>query len=183
MGKQLQWLNLTDERADADFLQATVSELVDRLNQSIPELRISVDSFASDTYPSVVDHLNLGMAIQAVQQLGARWNRTAHGLIVNCEPDHALAKDCRRRLPHAHWGISFSGVLSVVYAPQNPSAVWHEALHLLGAQDHYDLKTLAATCELPTCIMRYAPEEGSTPSKEFLCGRTKAVLSKLINAV
>ncbi len=98
--------------------------------------------------------------------------------MVHCDPDHLLAMAAQRRMAHAVWGLSISGSLSLFYGNENKHALWHEALHLLGAQDHYDLTNFKGTCELPSCIMRYAPDDASIKGRPFFCEKTTAILRK-----
>ena len=60
----------------------------------------------------------------------------------------------------ALWGAEVTGLLATVYR-ENPDKyiIWHEVLHIFGAEDCYDVSG-QNTCELSTCIMQYAPTGG-----------------------
>ena len=124
------------------------------------------------------DHVQVGAAgtldggVEACRAGGIR-------VSVYCDPESAAAHAARERLPHALWGISIGGALSLTYCPGNPFAFWHETLHLLGAQDHYATHALGATtCELPSCIMQYAPCERTVGERPYICRRTRLILMK-----
>lgn len=93
------------------------------------------------------------------------------GLVVRCPLNHPLAQTCLDADPDACWGLR-NGGLAVVYNDREP-ALWHEVLHLLGAEDCYDLPDRGPTCShrrrhLP-CIMQYEPIEGEVGGKLQIC--------------
>lgn len=102
----------------------------------------------------------------------------SHVTVYCPDPSHPAVRAARGRLRHALWGINLAGTLSLTYAARNPYALWHESLHLLGAEDHYDFRDFGATCPLPTCVMQYAPDERTVGSRPFLCPGTAAILRK-----
>ena len=98
--------------------------------------------------------------------------------------EHLLAIACPRshqllwaKTTQGTWGTAFpGGPLAVCWTVPDKFIVWHEALHLLGADDCYDLETHRATCELPHCIMQFEPTANTVRSRPFLC---KKVLDRL----
>jgi hypothetical protein len=71
--------------------------------------------------------------------------------------------------PHAAWGAAVPGLAGIVTNLSNKYVLWHEVLHVLGADDCYDEKTGVTLCHLgEASIMKYAPENHVWP---FLCER------------
>jgi len=68
--------------------------------------------------------------------------------------------------------------MNAIHAHENRDCCKHETLHLLGAQDHYSTNDLATTCELPSCVMQYAPSARTVGERPLLCRRTRAILQK-----
>lgn len=107
-------------------------------------------------------------------------------LIVFCDSRHRLARKCLDASPNALWGVACGG-LAVCYALGNDCAIWHEALHLLGAKDCYEeenpSRNPGPTCENPECIMQYAPTKGVVDSFLPLCsgnaGRIKSLFASI----
>jgi len=89
-------------------------------------------------------------------------------LLILCPPESTIAQLARKRERTACWGASFGDRdecscywLSLVYHLNDKHTIWHEALHLLGADDCYDKETKERTCELPNCIMQFEdPKQG-----------------------
>jgi hypothetical protein len=123
------------------------------------------------------EHLWLEEADGKLGQFLASWNGQGHlfDLLIEFVPDTTstrlllsvpagspIGSWCKLNLLHAQWGCCFSETLAVEYAPEcNQLATQlHEALHLLGADECYDLVTHAPkdTCSLTTCLMHYEPQ-------------------------
>ncbi len=99
-------------------------------------------------------------------------------LLVVCPPDHHLAKLAKKSLPTAVYGAANSFFAAVYH--ESKQVIWHEILHLLGADDCYQLSksgdVVQRECrDLPNCIMQYDPEE-SNGEWPFLCDRNIALL-------
>ncbi len=88
-------------------------------------------------------------------------------VILACPDDHDLAQSTRANNPQAIWGGAL-GPLALVYRPENKFLVWHEAMHLLGAQDCYD-NAGRRTCLLDNCLMQYVPCKHTVEDWPFLC--------------
>jgi hypothetical protein len=91
-------------------------------------------------------------------------------LLVRCLEDSPIALAAKKENPLAEWGIAL-GLWAVVYAMNNKYIIWHESLHLYTAEDCYCRENPEGptTCELPGCIMQYAPCEGKVAPWPFLC--------------
>ena len=74
--------------------------------------------------------------------------------LVVCSQVSHLAESCKEANPNALWGLATSS-LAIVYGIHDKYIVWHEMLHLLGANDCYDLSrdNRGPNCELPNCVM------------------------------
>jgi len=92
-------------------------------------------------------------------------------LVVYCKPDSELATAARKQMPAAYWGCTVGSTLSAVYRLGNKYILWHEILHLFNANDCYppDDPNRGPTCELPNCIMQYAPTKKTVGEWPFLC--------------
>ncbi len=89
-------------------------------------------------------------------------------LIVACAQQHELAAACRENNPQALWGGTI-GPLAVSYCLGNRFLAWHEALHLMAADDCYDLPNRGPICEQANCIMQYDPTVHTVGPWPWLC--------------
>jgi hypothetical protein len=92
-------------------------------------------------------------------------------LLVYCKNDSNLAKAAVKENPLAQWGLTYDNhLVSAVYEPDNKYLLWHEVLHLFGAEDCYnESEPQYLICELPGCIMQYVPTEINVCLWPFLC--------------
>lgn len=179
--RRILWYTLGGTAADAEFTASAILLLLDRLGRALPGLKLSGAEVTGELLEGLIPALQSGHLDGAVRAVKDWRGRERPGVVTHLTvycPDarSQAARAARRRLRHAEWGISLAGALSLTYARGNPYALWHESLHLLGAQDHYDLRTFRTTCGMPTCVMQYAPDENTVGSSPFLCPRTAAVL-------
>lgn len=88
------------------------------------------------------------------------------------------------RTPRAKWGITTEKKLAFVYK-ENPDKfiIWHEILHLFGAEDCYEEYNLAKKkkdCRLKNCIMRYDPSPDTIQEKKiFICEKNIKLIKNL----
>lgn len=75
----------------------------------------------------------------------------------------------------ARWGAAM-GTISTVWQMRGPQILWHELLHTLGAEDCYDVRNGDPICDLPNCLMQWAPTDTTV-------GRVPALCSKNIERV
>lgn len=169
---------------DESFAASALREWSDRLTRECPNLPLTLRPLADPLLTEITRDLSAGLLDKAVATLRAfRAAHPSHArthLTLYC-PDrtHPAARVAQKRLRHAQWGLALSGALALTYSPDNPFALWHESLHLLGAHDHYDLHTLAPTCDLRSCIMQYAPSPTMIGPRPILCPQTRARLQRL----
>jgi len=93
-------------------------------------------------------------------------------LLVYCKAGSKLCIAAKEECERAVWGLTNDYYrISAVYEPNNKYILWHEALHLFGAEDCYELDNPNAgtTCKLEQCIMQYEPREGSVNEWPFIC--------------
>jgi hypothetical protein len=179
MGREIRWYTLGGTSADAAFTAAAMNRLSKRISEALPGLKLCARELTADLVEDVLPTLhagNLRGVVEAILDSGERAGVRRHVTVYCPDPGHPAARAARGRLQHAAWGISMSGTLSLTYARGNPYALWHETLHLLGAEDHYDLRTFHTTCGLPTCLMQYAPDEKTVGPQPFICPATATVL-------
>ena len=94
-------------------------------------------------------------------------------LLVYCSPDSNIAIAAQRKVPHAEWG-AMCAFLAAVYSLNNKIAIFHEALHLLGADDCYiEDKPCQKKpdCNFERCIMDYNPPEQWCENWPFICDK------------
>lgn len=181
MNRHLFWHTHGGTAADAEFALVAMRQLFDHLKHVLPELQLSGSVLPPEWAAVVTPHLDRGGLDGARDAIAGACEPPAlrHALSVYCPDPNCLAvRAARGRLPHALWGISLGGVLSLTYAPGNRYMLWHESLHLLGAADHYDLSTFRTSCGTSTCLMQYGPNEASVGSGPFLCEATLATLRR-----
>ncbi len=103
-------------------------------------------------------------------------------LLVICHPGNRLEKVSINTDPDALWGISNCS-LAIVYHFYDQYVVWHEMLHLLGADDCYDLtkNDRGPNCELGNCIMQYEATEENVGTWPFLCKKNVSLVKSQTN--
>lgn len=173
-------LNSTTE--DNHFVSHSIAELKSVVLTEAPGVELHLSRLPLDLAAHILPSLHathLNGAVDAVRRCAAISDIGAFGLYVYCPSDAPIAKAARKRLPRAAWGISISGVLSLSYGGHNKHILWHEALHLLGAQDHYTLGREGVTCELPQCLMQYAPDARTVGAGPMLCRQTLGMLRRI----
>lgn len=96
-------------------------------------------------------------------------------LVFGANPDHRLARLLLQNNPLAEWGGT-RWPIALCFQPGNPFLVWHEILHLFGAQDCYDKNGNGPTCEMRNCIMQWEPTSEHVGGEPFLCSRNGAAV-------
>jgi hypothetical protein len=182
MQRQILWLTI-GSADDTAFTDAAMTSFFRRLDAELPGLKLRGAEVRGALRDDVLSKLQAGYLDGARDAVQDSWNATAEAVLthvtVYCpDPAHPAVGAARARLPNALWGISLSGTLSLTYAPRNLYALWHESLHLLGAQDHYDPTNFRSTCQMPSCLMQYAPDEHTVGSHPFVCPATAAILRR-----
>jgi hypothetical protein len=181
MGREIFWYTLGGTAADARFAAVAMNRLFERINEALPGLKLGGTEVTADLLEAILPSLhagNLRGAVAALRDFGGGLGCRRHVTVYCPDAGHPAARAARGRLWHAAWGISLSGTLSLTYAPGNPYALWHESLHLLGAEDHYDLRTFRTTCGMPTCLMQYAPDENTVGPRPLICPATAVILRR-----
>ena len=94
-------------------------------------------------------------------------------LLVYCSPHSNIAIAAQRKAPHAKYGATCA-FLAAVYSLNKKSTIFHEALHLLGADDCYiEDKPCQKKpdCNFERCIMDYNPPEEWCDNWPFICDK------------
>ncbi len=142
---------------DEPKLAKKVDEILDQSNdQSNP--------FSTYYEHAIVDALYTGNCI------GIK-NTSIAKLLVYCSPDSNIAVAAKRQNPHAKYGAMCS-FLAAVYSLNKKSTIFHEALHLLGADECYieDKPSLKKPdCNFKRCIMNFEPREEWCEKWPFIC--------------
>jgi len=99
--------------------------------------------------------------------------------IIVTDLNHPFAELTKKALPLAEWGSAWVGMFGLVYqSPITKPVVWHETLHVLGAEDCYDqsFPAKSPTCEHPNCIMQYEPNDRCLKNGLSLCEKNRDLL-------
>jgi len=115
-------------------------------------------------------------------------------LLVYCVSNDPIAKAAiRESHQRARWGYTGDYVnyvrgalFAAVYKPDNKFIIWHEALHLLGADDCYDENNLyqkKPDCDFPDGIMQYAPTPKNVRGWPFLCNKNVKLIHKRVGRI
>lgn len=88
----------------------------------------------------------------------------------------------------AKWGLTYpccltSNSFAAVYQRDNKFVVWHEALHLLGADDCYEENNpyqKKPDCDFPDGIMQYAPTQENVRDWPFLCNKNVSLIQRKV---
>jgi len=92
-------------------------------------------------------------------------------VVIGCMENHPLAKAVRESNSSARWGASDQDTGVALCYRMVKFLIWHEALHLLGADDCYCLPDGGPTCDQSNCIMQYEPSEQAVGEWPFLCSK------------
>ncbi len=100
-------------------------------------------------------------------------------LLVICSEKSPFRKKALALLPHALWGIATHS-FSATYALYDQYIVWHEMLHLLGADDCYDIDKgdRGPNCGSPNCIMQYEALKINVGEWPFLCNNNISMIKR-----
>lgn len=107
--------------------------------------------------------------------------RNFTNLFVACPQNSHLKRVSLQTCPSAQWGIANES-LAIVYEHHSRIVVWHELLHLLGADDCYDMTEgdWGPNCGLPNCIMQYQATINNVGDWPFLCEKNIEKIQKRI---
>ena len=98
-------------------------------------------------------------------------NYNSTRVLIYCESGSNIAKAAKEECHNAAWGLcSDPPLIAAVYKLNDEYILWHEALHLFGAEDcNKGHENPGPTCKLPGCIMQWIPAEIKVCSWPFLC--------------
>jgi hypothetical protein len=139
------------------------------VNYNFEELPAKLKNTISDVLEKQNDIISFfGLTLSGLRKNLRRVSR----LFILCPPHNKIATMSKKECPNAYWGFS-NGQVSATYDLDNKFIIWHEALHLLGAEDCYDLSKgdRGPNCECKKCIMQYEPTKYTVGEWPFLCDR------------
>ncbi len=181
-------------REDEAFFSKAVRSFLEEWKRIGGDREIRVDSIPAD----LLDRIN-AVSLQTdnvVSRLSLDvddycQNQSSHELvkvILGCSRKHVFAEGCRNKNMNAEWGAANrGGLVGFTYKPGNRHVIWHEILHLLGADDCYEdaQPEKGPTCEERKCVMQWVPTEENCGSDLVLCekniGRIKEHLGRLLS--
>jgi len=178
----LYWHCLDMTEADERFVGDALDELSQFLRTKLPQLTIKLKRLKDE--PEVAKEVaailnKVGNESDAFQRCSLNIEKilpiTAN-LLVYCLSNEPIAKAAMRESPSlARQGYTGDYVnyvrgalFAAVYKQGLKSAIWHEALHLLRADDCYEENNPSrkkASCDVDNCIMEW----DSTPDRPVLC--------------
>ncbi len=175
---RLFWHSLDLDEQERSLVAAAIAELRDLLAKPPVEVDLVAQPLCESAAQELEEEFRRPPA-GTCNPFRKCWDAFAEGrkvsefapLVVCCRRDSSLAQAARAERPMARWGYSTPPVISAVYKPGNKYILWHEALHLWGADDCYLLANPNAgpQCSLPRCIMQYAPTKETVRPWPFLC--------------
>jgi hypothetical protein len=91
-------------------------------------------------------------------------------LVIYCNPIEIIVEEILKKEPLAKWGLTHPKRIALVYN-HNKYILWHEILHLFGAEDCYDYDNPHGKlkCGLQNCLMQYAPILKTVGERPVLC--------------
>ena len=181
--RRIYWYCLEMPARDNTFMKKTTNQLAEHLHQPPIEVEAAFEELPATLAPAVAVQLRQegsfpDMSARTTEAILNQEEAVAPlpGLIVYCPEDSAPAQAGRDGEPTAEWGVA-CGRLAAVWKPDHPGLVWHEALHLLGAEDCYCRGCLASpTCERSNCVMQFVPPANVGSGPPFLCHKNIALI-------
>lgn len=161
---------------DETFLKESLEELSEILKKYL-DIDLTVTKLNSPQI-SIVDEKIKAMQIEErcpfnglIGKLKETEIKKNFPLLIYCKDDGCLAKAAIQENRQALWGYAYPSELSAIYRRGNKYIIWHEALHLFGADDCYDAQSPnnGTTCELSNCLMQYAPAKDNVGDWPFVC--------------
>lgn len=191
----LYWHCLDMTEADERFVDDALDELSQFLRTKLPQVKIKLKRLKDE--PEVAKKVDIvlnkvgnesdtfctcSFNIEKILPITAN-------LLVYCRLNDPIAKAAMRECPLARWGYTgdyvhyIRGALfAAVYKQGLKSTIWHEALHLLRADDCYDENNPSrkkASCDVDNCIMEW----DSTPDSPVLCGENINRIHKKVEEI
>ncbi len=145
------WHCLGMTEADETFVNSALKELAQHLKEDPIKLPISVKRFGDEPdiakqVDAILNRLNdpsytfsnyAADILYLFLKEGIFKEGVTPKLLVYCRPDSQIANVARRENPSALYGAA-CGSFAAVYRLDYKVTIWHEALHLLGADDCYE---------------------------------------------
>jgi hypothetical protein len=189
--RTVRWHGTRDDPGGADFVRSSLNELAGWLSQDDVGVDISFVQMhgtgaaaieASLIHKTLVhdqhfDNWQEDLWLQ-LNDLSQKSDdlRISGKILLYCPGHTALREAVRRRESKILWGGSL-GFLSMVWQGQNKQLLWHETLHLLGAEDCYDFENCKKQpkCLLDSCcIMQWEPCPENCGEELVLCAENIA---------
>ena len=167
---KIYWYCLDKEREE--FLQKSLKELEDILAKHQTGIKVGFGRLPQGSLDEVCKVLNHSRwphfcAAEICDILPLKPPQPSP-ILVLCPFDSSIARCFRGDL--RIWGGTCRPV-AVVWEPDNKYLIWHEILHLLGAEDCCDERGWGPTCGKSNCIMQYSPVKRLIGSWPFLCDK------------
>jgi len=183
----LYWHCLDMTEADERFVGDALDELSQFLRTKLPQLTIKLKRLKDE--PEVAKEVDailnkVGNESDAFLTCSLKIGKilpiTAN-LFVYCSSSNRIAQAAMRESALAKWGYTRPS-FAAVYQQGVKSTIWHEALHLLGADDCYDENNSSRkkdSCDVDNCIMEWE----STPDSPVLCGENINRIHKKVEEI
>lgn len=191
----LYWHCLDMAENDEGFVADALEELCRYLRTKLPQLTIKLKQLKDEPERAKeVDAIlnKVGNESDAFQRCSLNIEKilpiTAN-LLVYCSPSNRIAQAAMRESTLAKCGYTgdyfnyvHGALFAAVYQQGVKSTIWHEALHLLRADDCYDENNPSrkkASCDVDNCIMEW----DSTPDSPVLCGENINRIHKKVEEI
>lgn len=177
---KLYWCCMDMSEADQKFVEDSLDEFKQLLKSPPMEVELKAFPLAKDIVSIVSAELSkpskekekpfdaYRLAIRKKMPFD-KWTP----LLVYCKPNTVIVQAAKKQAKDEgevcpNWGYNISR-LSAVYNLVNKYILWHEALHLWGADDCHYRGNPGPTCGLSNCIMQYKPTKDTVRQWPFLC--------------
>ncbi len=150
---RIQWCCLVPEYEQ--FTANSLDELTKRLFESYPQLpRIETRKLTCIECQRLPKYIEYCLPDQGLSQQNATFSMEP--TFVFCNASEPFAIRARRCNPKAKWGAAMQGCFALCWQP-NKFLLWHEAMHLLYADDCYDRDAYPCDVSEGKCLMQYEP--------------------------
>ncbi len=164
MGYQLRFAALVP--SEREFVEESLNAFSERLLGKYPFFPTVKLRELSNIDRERVGHY---LTLQIVDASGLRGDSfDSRKLLVFCESEHEMARSIRQKYPLAKWGGARMGRFAVTWKASCRFVLWHEAMHLLWADDCYN-ESGQINCDKPNCLMQWEPCEVNCAGDLLLC--------------
>ncbi|MEM9701175.1 MAG: hypothetical protein AAF907_01875 [Planctomycetota bacterium] len=156
--------------AETDKLLSAVGDLAERLRIEYPVVPpVDAERLPKTPHDEVTSYLRSLLPGSQTADRPAPEILENKLILVRLSPSDPFVSEAKEHSPVIGWGYAIPRRVAVVWH-DNPSLIWHETLHLLGAKDCYNRFGMNK-CPEPRCLMRWFPMSQLGDGQLYLCGK------------